>query len=441
MFHLGWFLGSGFGIQPWAGEPWAGTNGWDWMQPGFYVDMATSLERAGFDYILIEDTTSIDDTFGGTMESTLNLGQMAPKSDPLPLVPLLTGATKHIGIAPTISTSFYHPYLAARLMTTLDHLTEGRVGINVVTSVNHRAAQNFGFDRHFDHDLRYEMAHEWLDVVSQLWESWEPDAIKIDQENNVYADFTKVHPIDFEGRFYKSRGPLNTVPGPQRRPVVVQAGTSAPGRTLAAKHADTMIGQASTIEGMKEFREDIRSQLVAAGRKPDDCKVLFLMAPVVGRTDEEARERDRVQQEAASSPLAIERALWHMSYVSGGEVDFKSFDLDAPMPEVIGNGEQSIMARYVEIGGGRKTLREVASQPRRRTLDQGIDFVGSPDTVAAQMGEVMEEVGGDGFLLSPTATRVSVNEIADGLAPALRRRGLIRSGYTFDTFRENLLEF
>jgi FMN-dependent oxidoreductase (nitrilotriacetate monooxygenase family) len=366
---------------------------------------------------------------------------MAPKSDPLPLVPLLTGATRHIGIAPTISTSFYHPYMAARLMTTLDHLTEGRVGINVVTSVNHRAAQNFGFDRHFDHDLRYEMADEWLDVVSQLWESWEPDAIKVDQDAVLYADFTKVHPIDFEGRFYRSRGPLNTVPGPQRRPVVVQAGTSSPGRALAAKHADTMIGQASTVEGMKEFRADIRSKLVAAGRKPDDCKVLFLMTPVLGQSDEEAHDRDLAQKVGATQPISIERTLWHMSYVSGGEVDFKSFDLDAQMPEVIGNGEQSIMARYVEAAMGGKTLREVASRPRRRTLDRGFDFVGSPDTVAAQMGEVMEEVGGDGFLLSPAATRVSICEIADGLAPALRRRGLIRSNYSYDTFRENLLEF
>jgi FMN-dependent oxidoreductase (nitrilotriacetate monooxygenase family) len=439
VFHLAWFLGNGFGIQPWntSRGAWNGSNALDWMKPDLYIDMTASLERAGFDYLLIEDTTSIDDTFGGSMDTTLRRGFMAPKNDPLPLVPLLTRTTKHIGIVPTISTSFYHPYTAARLMTTLDHLTEGRVGINIVTSVNHRAAQNFGYDRHHEHDLRYEMAHEWLDVTTQLWDSWDGDAVVIDEAGNRYADHTKVHPINFEGRFFKSRGPLNTIPGPQRRPVVAQAGSSAQGRALAAVHADTMLALITSVEDMKTFRDDVRVRMEECGRKPDDCKILFLVSPLIAETDELARAEQQRRQKAAWEPEQIEQALWYMSYQSGGEYDFGSFDLDAPMPQGRGNGEQSVMDAYVN-GSQQKTLREVAAT---RQLGNVGDLVGSPDTVAAKMGEIMEYVGGDGFILYCDVTRKSISEVADGLAPALRRRGLIRSGYGYDHFRDNLLEF
>jgi FMN-dependent oxidoreductase (nitrilotriacetate monooxygenase family) len=439
VFHLAWFLGNGYGIQPWntTRGVWNGTSARDWVKPDIYVDLTTSLERAGFDYLLIEDTTSIDDTYGGSMETTLARGFMAPKNDPLPLVPLLTAATRHIGVVPTISTSFYHPYTAARVMTTLDHLTEGRVGINIVTSVNHRAAQNFGFDKHHEHDLRYEMAHEWLDVAGRLWESWDPDAIVIDEDANVYADHAKVHPIDFKGRWFSSRGPLNTIPGPQRRPVVAQAGSSAQGRGLAAEYADTMLALVTSVEAMKTFRDDVRERMIDQGRKPDSCKILFLVTPIIAETDEQAREEQERRKQAAWSPQMIEQALWYMSYQSGGEVDFGSYDLDAPMPQVVGNGEQSVIDAYVK-GSAEKTLREIAAT---RLLGNVGDLVGSPDTVAGKMGEIMEEVGGDGFIIYGDVTRRSISAVTDGLAPALRRRQLIRPSYDDGTFRDNLLAF
>jgi long-chain alkane monooxygenase len=439
MFHLAWFLGNGFGIQPWdrPSGVWNGTNGLDWMKPDIYIDMATQLERAGFDYILIEDTTSIDDTYGSSMETTVARGFMAPKNDPLPLVPLMTRATRRIGVVPTISTSFWPPYMAARMMTTLDHLTEGRVGINIVTSVNHRAAQNFGLDRHLEHDLRYDMAAEWLDVVGQLWESWDPDAIVLDEERSVYADHQKIHPIDFSGTYYKVRGPLNTIPGPQRRPVVAQAGSSPQGRQLAAGHADTILALANTVEEMKAYRADVHTKMEALGRKPDECKVLFLVRPVVAESDEAARERQAAQGRAGWEARQLEQKLWYMSYQSGGEIDFAALDLDEPMPEVLGNGEKSVMASFLRVAGG-KTLREVAAT---HVLGDGLDLVGSPDTVAGKMGEIMEEIGGDGFIVTPEVTRQAISEIADGLAPALRRRKLIRGGYSYEHFRDNLLEF
>ncbi|WP_280505689.1 NtaA/DmoA family FMN-dependent monooxygenase [Nocardia farcinica] len=435
MFRLGWFLGNGFGMQPWYGN-WTGRAVTEWTQPSMYVDLTTSLERAGFDLLFIEDTSMVEDTYGSSMETTLKYGLMAPKNDPIPLVPLLAQATEHIGIVATMSTIQYPPYLAARSMVTLDHLTKGRVGINVVTSVSHRVAQNFGLDKHFEHAERYAMADEWMEVVSQLWDSWEPDALVHDTETPRYADHTKVHPIDFEGKYFKCRGPLNTIPGPQRRPVVAQAGNSHPGRDLAARHADTMLALAKTPEQMKALRQDMDRRLIEHGRKPQDLKILFMATPYLGDTDAEAQERFNRFDKAKHDPDNIEKRLWYLSYVSGGVVDYRKYDLDGPVPQEIGNGETTTAKAWL-AGSENITLRDLATGP----ANYGMEFVGSPDTMAAQMGEVMAEAGGDGFLMYPDVTRRSIMEVCDGLAPALRKRGLIRDGFAHKTFRENLMDF
>jgi alkanesulfonate monooxygenase SsuD/methylene tetrahydromethanopterin reductase-like flavin-dependent oxidoreductase (luciferase family) len=195
MFHFGWFVGKGYSPHGWN-QPWTGKIGSDWM-----LDLARGLERACFDCLVIEDGSFVPDAFQGSPEWYLCNGSGVPKSDPLPLVPLLAYVTKHVGIVATITTSFYPPYIAARLGATLDHLTQGRVGFNVVTAHNDRSAQNFGLDRHYEHDLRYEMADEWMQVVNGLWTSWKPDAIVADPVTGVFADYTKIHPINFEGRF------------------------------------------------------------------------------------------------------------------------------------------------------------------------------------------------------------------------------------------------
>jgi FMN-dependent oxidoreductase (nitrilotriacetate monooxygenase family) len=438
MFHLGWFLGQGFGIQPWRGT-FDGDAAHDWMKPDRYVDLTSSLERGGYDFVFIEDTAMVEDTYGGSAAFTLAHGEMAPKNDPLPLVPLMAQRSKHIGIINTMSTIQYPPYLAARLMATLDHLTDGRAGVNVVTSVTHRVAQNFGYDEHLPHDERYVMAGEWMDVVSQLWESWEPGAVVGDIETPMYADASKVHPIDYRGKYFASRGPLNTIPGPQGRPVVAQAGNSIPGRELAAAHADTMLAMGRDVAQMKAFREDMQERLVKHGRKPGDCKVLFLVTPVLGETDEHAAERERERVRRSHDQESIEMVLWGLSYISGGTVDFSKFDLDALMPDIVGNGEQSSMQQYVK-GNEDKTLREVVTGVRQ-IGDLGL--IGSPDTVASKMGDIMDEVGGDGFLFYEplNLNRRTIAEYTDGLSPALRKRGLIRDGFDDVTFRENLLAF
>ena len=290
MFHFGWFVGKGYSVHGWN-QPWTGAIASDWMEPDIYMDLARALERARFDCLIIEDGSFIADAYQDSPEWYLRNAFAVPKSDPMPLVPLLGYVTKKLGIVATVTTSFYPPYLAARLGATLDHLTHGRVGLNVVTAHNDRSAQNYGLERHYEHDLRYVMADEWMEVVNRLWESWESDAIVANLETGVFADHTKVHPIHFEGLFYKSRGPLNTAPGPQRRPVICQAGGSPAGRAFAAKHADLIIAKARTVVAAKDYRQDISRLMAPHGREPSACKVMFSTSIVIGDTMQEAREK------------------------------------------------------------------------------------------------------------------------------------------------------
>ena len=432
MFHLGWFLKAGFGVQGWNAK-YSGAIATEWMKPNFYVEMARSLERAGFDYLMIEDSSMINDTYEGSMKSTLARAAGAPKNDPMPLVPLITAGSKHIGVIATVTTSFYPPFLAARLGTTLDHLTDGRVGLNLVTASGHRAAHNYGLDQHIEHDTRYRMADEWMDVVSKLWESWEPDAVVADTETGIYADFSKVHPINHVGEFFKCRGPLNTIPGPQRRPVICQAGGSPAGRDLAARHADTIVASSNGIAAMKSFHQDVAARLAKFGRSTADCKTMFLISPVLGQTDQEAQDRYELMQDAERRDLSAK--LERFSYSLG--VDLSKFDVDEPLPDDIAsrvNGHQSSVKELTRHGG---TLREML----RFASTESVPLVGSPATVAARMEEIMQEVGGAGFLIGNTVTRHSIAEVADGLAPALRRRKLIRDGYEHALFRDNLLAF
>jgi FMN-dependent oxidoreductase (nitrilotriacetate monooxygenase family) len=433
MFHMGWFLTTGFGVYGWGG-PWSGNASRDVAKPELFMHMAQTLEHAGFDYMMLEDSSVLPDIYEGSPRMALKTATV--RHDPMPLVPLLARATEHIGIIATAATTFYPPFLAARLFTTLDHLTGGRVGINLVTASPHAAAQNYGLDQHVEHDLRYEMADEWMRAVSALWETWEEDALQLDEQTGVFADHTKIHRADFEGRFYKTRGPLNTVPGPQRRPVICQAGGSPAGRELAAVHADTIVAAVVGVEAMKEYRDDISRRMIAHGRKPQDVKVMFLVNPVMGDTDAEAQAKyDRMVEARAAN---VEGFMAGLSYTSG--IDLSQYDPDDPFPDLTGkvNGHQSTMQDYQNAAAGGKTWRQVA---RERAVVESVPLVGSPTTVAGQMAEAMEHAGGDGFLIANQVTRKNIAEVADGLAPELRRRGLIRSGYSHDRFRDNLLEF
>ena len=290
MFHLGWFVGKGYSVHGWN-QPYSGTIGTDWIKPDLYIDLAKALDRACFDYMLIEDGSFVSDAYQGSSDYYLKNAYAVPKADPVPLTPLIAYFTKRVGIIPTVTTSFYPPFLAARMGATLDHLTNGRLGLNIVTAHNDRSAQNYGLERHYEHDLRYEMAAEWMQIVNALWTSWQPDAVQASTETGIFTDPSKVAPIHFEGRFYKCRGPLNIPPGPQGRPVIAQAGGSPAGMAFAAGHADTTIAKLRTIEAAKAFRSKMTDLTRAIGRDPKSIKILFSTSIILGDTMEEAQEK------------------------------------------------------------------------------------------------------------------------------------------------------
>jgi FMN-dependent oxidoreductase (nitrilotriacetate monooxygenase family) len=305
-----------------------------------------------------------------------------------------------------------------------------------VTSAEDRSAQNFGLDKLWEHDERYVRAAEYLDLVTQLWESWEPDAIERDYMTGTYANYKKVHTIDFEGKYYKVRGPLNTAPSPQYRPTIAQAGASPPGRELAAQHADTIVAPANGIEAMKAYRDDIHARMKAIGRDPAHCKLLYLVSPIVADTHDEALAK---AERWFTSPLYVEYMLAEISSIT--EIDFAQFDLDEPLPELSTNGERGALESFVARGKD-KTLRELVSGAG--TIGGNLQFTGTPVEVADEMERVMGEVGGDGFLITSPVMRLNrryVTEITDGLVPELQKRGLTRSEYSGTMLREHLREF
>ncbi len=434
MFHLGWFL-QGSSVQAW-GESWTGSIARDWMQPALFVEMARSLERACFEYLLLEDSSYIGESYANSREIYLRHGIAVPRQDPSVVASLMAAATSRIGIVPTFATFAYPPYLLARLIASLDQVSAGRIGWNMVTGSSEFAARNFGLDGLPEHDLRYDMADEYMDLVNRLWDSWEPGAIVADAERGVLIDHTKVHAVDFEGKWYRSRGPLNAGPCPQGRPVIAQAGGSPRGREFASRHADTIVASLKDVAAMRAYRADVRARRAKHGLDPDTCKVLFLVAPIVADSAEEAALR--LARRTARQAEQIAQRLAFLGKITN--IDFSVFDLDQPLPEGLStNGHQQSLDEFRRKAGGR-TLRDAMAAYESGGVSDTL--VGTPDTVAARMAEVMREVGGDGFLFSmPDVSRRVIAEIADGLVPALQRRGLVRGAYAFPQFRDNLLEF
>lgn len=431
-FHLGWFLG--FSPDEWD-EPFA--NGGSPWNGEFYVDMAKAMERACFDFMMVEDTLMVSEAYGHSREVYLKHALMAPKHDPAPLAALMLAATKHLGVVITMSTMAYPPFMLARLCSTLDSMSGGRFGWNIVTTGENASAQNFGMDALPPREVRYEMADEYVAVVRKLFESWEPDAVIMDREKGYYADHNKVHTIDFKGKFFNVRGPLNTVPSPQGRPAFVQAGGSPRGKEFAANNADIVVAVGAGTAGMKRYRDDIRARAEKAGRNPDDVKVFFCITPTLGETEEEAHAK---HQRMITSDRFIEQSLAFIAGVT--DIDFSKFSLDEPLPPLTTNGEQGSLDKFAQWGSN-KTLRQLVIEASGG-LVSSIELVGTPDQVATRMGEAMEEVGGDGFLITSPSLRMSrryIVEITDGLVPALQRKGLTRTVYTEDTLRKTVKEF
>jgi FMN-dependent oxidoreductase (nitrilotriacetate monooxygenase family) len=383
--------------------------------------MARALERACFDYLLIEDSSYIGESFGGSREIYLRNGLSVPRQDPSVIATLMAAATSRIGIVPTLSTFAYPPYLLARLVASLDQVSNGRIGWNMVTGSSDFAAMNYGMPGMPEHDLRYDMADEYMAAVNALWDSWEPGAILADTDSGILVDHTK----------------LNSGPCVQGRPVIAQAGGSARGRRFAAQHADTIVASVKGVAGMRAYRDDVRAHAAAAGRNPDDIKVLFTVAPELGDTMEEAALRHR--QRLARAEAQVPNILAHFGKITN--IDFGKYDLDTPVDQLNlwTNGHQQLLEEFRNFAG-KRSLRQAMYAYRGNP--GSIELIGTPDAVASQMAEAMQEAGGDGFLISlGNVSRRSIAEIADGLVPALQARGLARKAYEFAHFRDNLRAF
>jgi long-chain alkane monooxygenase len=428
-FHLAWF--TNFTAGDWNATFSHGGSPWDGK---FFVEFAQAMERACFDYIILEDTLMVSEAWEGTAEMSLSQALQVPKHDPVPLAAMIAAATSRLGIVATMSTLAWPPFMLARAATTIDHISGGRFGWNIVTSGEDAAAQQFGLEKLPPRELRYAMADEYMELIYRLFDSWEPDAVVRDRERGIYADWRKVRPIHFEGEFFRCRGPLNTAPSPQGRPTFVQAGGSPRGRAFAAKHADSIIASCYGVSGMREYRDDVRGHAVRLGRNPDDIKVLYLVYPFLGETSDEARAKYR---RLIGSDGFIHAALASVGQIT--DIDFSKFPLDEPLPRITTNGEQGSLDRFAQWGSG-KTLRQLASE----RFDNGLELIGTPDEVADHMAQAMDEIGGDGFLISTPFQRVGrrfINEVCEGLVPALQRRHLVREAYTRPTLRGTLREF
>ena len=343
--------------------------------------------------------------------------------------------TKHLGFGLTASTSYEHPYIFARRMSTLDHLTKGRIGWNVVTSYLNSAAVNIGLDQQINHSERYEMADEYMEVVYKLWEgSWEEDAVLVDKERKIYADPEKVHGIRHEGKYFNVPGAHLSEPSPQRTPVIFQAGASSRGRKFAAKHAELVFISAPTAEITKKTVDSIREEAKRAGRNPNEIKILSSLTPILGRTQKEAEEKFEDYQKH----ISYEGALALLGGWTG--IDFSAYDPDDKIEYVDNDAMRSVVENFTKVDPNKQwTVRELANFVGIGSV--GHVEVGTPEKVADTMEKWIEEVGIDGFNISYAITPGTFEEFVDGVVPILQERGLVRKEYEEGTFRNNLFGY
>ncbi|WP_323749488.1 LLM class flavin-dependent oxidoreductase [Curtobacterium sp. VKM Ac-1393] len=398
-----------------------------------YVRAAELAEAAKLDALFFEDQAAVrrsndilaGDTYGAANPRSIHF-------DPTMLLPALAMRTTHLGLAATSTTTFNDPYNLARRFSTLDHISGGRAGWNLVTSFNEDEAQNFGLDAHVQHAARYERASEFVDVVTGLWDSWDPDAIVRDKQSGTYFDTDKMRFLQHDGEHFRVRGPLTTGRSPQGRPVVFQAGASEPGRALAARTADVVFTLQSDPDESRAFRDDIRARAERFGRDPDHVKVLVGMTPIVGDTEQDARDlADRMM-----ALIPDDLALSNLKPLAGG-VDFRQFDLDAPVPELPeSNAGKSHRAAIMAVS--RQQGLSVIETARYFAEGSYRKMIGSPSTIADTMQAWSEAGACDGFLAVPTHFPAGVEDFTQRVVPELQRRGLHRTEYTGRHLRDHL---
>jgi FMN-dependent oxidoreductase (nitrilotriacetate monooxygenase family) len=398
----------------------------------YWVEVARTLERGRIDALFLADVLGVYDVYGGSSDAAVRGGVQVPVNDPLALIPAMATVTEHLGFAVTAGTAYEHPFPFARRMSTLDHLTRGRVGWNVVTGYLNSGAVNLGVSAQEAHDRRYDIADEYLEVCYKLWESsWDDDAVVADPTTGWYADPAKVRGIEHEGEFFRVPGFHLSEPSPQRTPVIYQAGASRRGVRFAARHAEGVFVAAPSKVVLAKQVAGLREALGLAGREADAVTILNQQTVVVGETDREAQRLLDEYLEVASET----GALTLMSGWTG--IDFAQFDPDEVLEDQESNAIQSVVKAFSAADPDRKwTIREIAEYARLG--GDGPVIAGSASTVADQLEAWVEETGVDGFNLAATAVPESWEQIADQLVPELQRRGRFKTEYAPGTLREKL---
>lgn len=408
-----------------------------WRYPGAYpdanfnirhlVEFARTLERGKFDAFFMADHLAVLNMPMAALKRSATVTSF----DPLTLLPALAMVTEHLGLIATASTTYNEPYHVARKFASLDHLSGGRAGWNLVTTSNPDAARNFGLDEHVDHATRYRRAREFYDVVTGLWDSWADDAFIRDVENGIYFDPEKMHVLDHQGEFLKVRGPLNVARPIQGWPVIVQAGASEAGRQIAAETAEVIFAGGGGLADAQLFYADIKDRMERIGRNPDHLKILPGALVVVGDSEAEAKEK-RALLDGLVHP---DSGIASLSVQLG--TDASKFDLDGPLPEI------------PETNASKSGRQRVVDRARRENLTVrqlaqiaggygGPAMTGTPTMIADQMEEWLVGRGCDGFNIMFPYVPGGLDDFVDKVVPELQRRGIYRREYEGRTLRENL---
>lgn len=389
-------------------------RGETYLDASYWERIARTLERGCFDMLFFADSYTLHDRYQDSPDAAIRYAVQYPRLDPLPLIPMLSRVAPNLGFGVTASTTFLPPYWLARNMATIDHLTDGRMGWNVVTSYSRSEAQNFGMDDIPEHDLRYDIADEYMDVCNKLWASWEEDAIVMDREAGIYADPKKVHRINHEGKYFRSRGPLCVPRPPQGRPVIIQAGSSPRGLKFAAQHADVIFAVPNSSGGAANHRKAINAALKEAGRSRDDVKVIWGITPATGESEAEVKAKREAIQANIHPEAALVLLSGHLNY------DLSTWPKDRPLSELEVSGVQAF-AR-----GQNYTAEEYA---RRMAEGSGNLMDGTAAQIADRMEALYEQTEGDGFMIVTHALPSSVDDFVDLVVPELQRRGHFRKRY------------
>jgi len=425
---LGAFLmNTGHHVAAWRHpDAWA-ENG---LEFAHYRKLAQTAERAKFDMVFLADGVAV--RRDSNIEALSRSGQIV-HFEPLTLLSALSAVTEHVGLVATASTTYNEPYHIARKFASLDYLSGGRAGWNVVTSASEAEAHNFNREKHMEHALRYERAREFLQVVTGLWDSWDDDAFLRDKESGIYVDPNKLHVLDHKGKHFSVHGPLNVARPPQGYPVIVQAGASDDGRDFAASTAEVIFTAQQTLAEAQAFYADLKGRLATYGRFPEQLKIMPGVFPVIGKTEVEAKEKYDQLQNLIHPQVGL-------ALLSGniGGFDLSAYPLDGPLPDLPETNLNKSRQKLVTDLARRENLtirqlyQAIAGARGHRTI------WGTPEQIADQLEEWFVNDAADGFNIMPPYLPNGLDEFVELVVPILQQRGLFRTEYEGRTLRENL---